>query len=191
MEYSVDPLNLPTEPMNTEQMQDWILFGLMVAGKPAVITRKKLSQIYVSSPASTPFKSIEALIDADILLPTLQRIKTGQYQRLDKAFRQVVLLDLDNLTLESLEAIPGLGPKTARMTLLYQKPGVEVAPLDTHVLKHLKALGYEKVPKSTPPAGKSYLYWESVFIQEAKKSGMSVRAYDTMVWQRYQKGSTQ
>ena len=41
----------------------------------------------------------------------LRRFKMGQYTRINKAFRAAVNLDLDNLTIESLEAVPGLAPR--------------------------------------------------------------------------------
>jgi 3-methyladenine DNA glycosylase/8-oxoguanine DNA glycosylase len=120
-----------------------------------------------------------------LLLKYLQEAKVGQYRRIERAFREACQLDLDKISIETLEAVHGIGPKTARMILLYYLPDSEVVPLDTHILKHLRALGHEGVPKATPPAGPTYQRWEAAFVGEAKKAGMSVRDFDTYVWKLY------
>ena len=111
----------------------------------------------------------------------------GQYTRINKAFRAAVNLDLDNLTIESLESVPGLGPKTARMVILYYEPNAECIPLDTHILKWLRANGYD-APKSTPQAGKKYRELELAFLAEGKKRGLTPAEWDTQVWKSYAKG---
>src|SRR5271157_3121363 len=74
-----------------------------------------------------------------------------------------------------------------KMFLLYTRPDQEMIPLDTHVLKWMKANGY-KAPKSTPPPGKKYHELEQQFIAEGKKRGLTPKEWDTQVWQQYAKG---
>ena len=114
----------------------------------------------------------------------LWKHKMGQYKRLNKAFRGMVKINPRTVTLEELEAIHGVGPKTARMLLLYTRPNLEVVPLDTHILKWLKAHGYD-APKSTPSAGKKYRDLERCFIEEAKRRGLTARQFDMEVWSTY------
>jgi thermostable 8-oxoguanine DNA glycosylase len=109
----------------------------------------------------------------------------GQYTRIARAMNEVVhkIKDPLNTTVAELETVKGIGPKTARMIMLYYKPETACVPLDTHVLKWLRAQGY-KAPVTTP-SGKHYLELEQVFIAEAKKRRMSAKDLDTQVWKKY------
>lgn len=89
----------------------------------------------------------------------------------------------DLLDLEDLEAIPGIGPKTARCFLIHSRPDQQYAGLDTHVLKFLRDKGHE-VPASTP-TGKKYKELEKVFLQYAAESGMTVADFDLAIWNQY------
>ena len=189
----VDSFNIPKR-MSRGQLEWWILFGICVAGKSAKQTQQKLEAFLDAGVGShwegdcvdSPFCRVKFFIRYKQLGWRLRRFRMGQYKRINKAFRAAVNLDLDNLTLESLESVPGLGMKTSRMTILYYEPNAEVVPLDTHVLKWLKAQGYD-APKSTPGSRKKYLELEQSFVAEAKRRGMTVRELDTQVWKSYAK----
>lgn len=198
----VDSYNIPKR-MTKVQLEWWILFGICVAGKSAKGTEKKLRAFLDDMPyprisgssvteaamekfqtTATPFERIRYLISQGKLLSQMRKHKLGKYKLYRKAFPAAVQIDLDNVTVESLEKVPGIGPKTARMTILYYEPDASVVPLDTHVLKFLRTLGYA-APKSTPQSGRRYLELEQAFIAEAKKRGKTVRELDTEVWQSY------
>lgn len=190
----VDPFNLP-KLMSRPQLEWWILFGICVAGKSAKQTEAKLNEFlnnlgvasrWDGDCIDSPFCRVRFFIRYKQLGWRLRHFKMGQYKRINKAFRKAVNLDLDHLTIESLESVPGLGPKTARMIILYYEPNVECIPLDTHILKWLRANGYT-APKSTPPAGKKYRELELAFIAEGKKRGLNPREWDTQVWKTYAK----
>jgi len=59
-------------------------------------------------------------------------------------------LDLFKVTVDELDAIYGVGPKTSRFFVLHTRPNAYLAVLDTHILKFLKARGVYKVPRTTP-----------------------------------------
>jgi hypothetical protein len=187
----VDAFNLPKR-MTKIQLEWWILFGICVAGKSARQTQDKLNAFLDAGTGcrwegdclESAFARVRFFIKYKKLGWRLRHFRIGQYTRINKAFRAAVNLDLDNLTIEALEAVPGIGPKTARMTILYYEPNASVVPLDTHILKFLRSRGYD-APKSTPPAGGKYLLLEQAFIAEAKKQNMTVRDLDTQVWQQY------
>jgi hypothetical protein len=189
----VDPYNIPKR-MSRPQLEYWILFGICVAGKSAKQTYDKLDRFLDAGIGSrwdgdcvdSPFCRVKFFIKYKQLGWRLRHFKMGQYKRINKAFRAAVNLDLENLTIESLEKVPGLGPKTARMVILYSQPNVECIPLDTHILKWLRANGYD-APKSTPPAGKKYRELELAFIAEGKKRGLTPADWDTQVWKSYAK----
>ena len=190
----VDPYNLP-KLMSRPQLEWWILFGICVAGKSAKQTEAKLNAFLDAGIGSrwegdcieSPFCRVKFYIKFKQLGWRLRHFKMGQYKRINKAFRAAVNLDLDKLTIEALESVPGLGPKTARMIILYYEPNVECIPLDTHILKWLRANGYN-APKSTPQAGKKYRELELAFLAEGKKRGLTPREWDTQIWKSYAKG---
>lgn len=92
-------------------------------------------------------------------------------------------INLKTCTVTDLESIYGIGPKTARCFLLHSRRDAQVAGLDTHILKHLKNLGYD-VPKKTP-IGKKYLDIEKIVLMLAQKAGMSPAEYDLEIWNKY------
>lgn len=188
----VNPEAIP-ETMTRQQLEWWCLFTICVAGKSARQTRKKLNTFLEWSgdydaehgDVMSPFEIVKMLVNQNGLDEELRRVKIGQYGRIGRAFRGVIELDVDYLTVEKLEAVPGIGPKSARMIVLYSQPNAEVVPLDTHILKYLRALGYPDVPKDTPPAGKLYKLMETHFREEARYQEKSVRELDTEVWLQY------
>lgn len=192
MTAAVDPAAIPKK-MTREQLEWWILFGICVAGKGAKQTETKvkmlLNRLFYLYGKRTPFELVKVARNNGTLYDHLKVCKIGQYRRIFMAFRAAVDLDLDFISVPALEAIPGIGPKTARMIILYYDPKADCAVLDTHILKWLREKGIPKVPKSTPPAGPTYNRLEKAFQDLAKKARKSVRDLDTEVWKRYAKHS--
>lgn len=189
--YSFDVFNIP--PTLSGPMVEWFtLFGICVGGKGAGQTQVKLDQFLDRNGTGTdeylltPFEIVNKLIYKNQLGPELTRAKFGQYVRVDKAFRAVVRLDVNHLELKELEK--AVGPKTARMVILYSDPKAECVPLDTHILKYLRVIGYVDAPHSTPPMGRTYKFLEEAFVIEAKRQGKTVRQLDTEVWKSFAKG---
>jgi len=172
--------------MTRPELQFWILFTIAVAGKGAKVTEQKMLAFLrdAGRPLMSPFRIIYLYITENSLLRKLKKHKLGKYTLLMKGFPAALDLDLDNLDVEKLMKIPGIGPKGARMILMYGFPDVkDYAVLDTHVLKWMRAHGYE-VPDATPD-GKVYEKLERWVIAEARARGMSPRQFDTFVWQQY------
>ena len=184
----MDVINMP-KVVPIGEREWFVLFAICVAGKSAKQAEKKLNE-YLDGWTGVPFKAVRCDLEIDgVLLARLKLCRIGQYKRIDRAFREVSKLDVTkDLTVEKLEAIPGIGPKTARFIVLYTDPDAQCVPLDTHILKYL-AKHYQgaKVPKSTPAAGRKYRELELLFQESAKARGKSVRQLDTEVWQSYAK----
>lgn len=170
------------------ELEARLLYSLVVAGKSAKFAEKVLVIIMsFASQNESPFDLLKYYSDTDKLEELLIKCKTGNYRKLTRAIPAVMGLDLRECTVEDLEAVPGIGPKTARFFLLCTRPGVEYAALDTHILKWLRSIGVD-APKSTPPAGKKYQELERIFIREAKARGMSARELDWQIWESYAGG---
>lgn len=124
----------------------------------------------------------------DNIRSVLESVKLGQYTRIAKAYEQSLDLDLRQVDWMELEKIHGVGPKTSRFFLLHSRPNVEVAVLDTHILKWLGGQVTDaKVPTVTPQ--KDYRFWETVFLNVAKAKfpGQSIADIDLTIWKSYNK----
>lgn len=114
----------------------------------------------------------------------------GCYNSKAKTMFQLAMsgLNLRTCSASDLESIYGIGFKTSRCFILHSRKDAQVAGLDTHMLKHLRALGYD-APKSTP-VGKKYLTLEKTVLSLAKEAGMSPASYDLKIWNEYSIKST-
>ena len=177
----IDPSNIKSPITDRNTLEEFLVFAICVAGKPAFRTAQKVEQLLDCWLGSTPFKKIRNMIRWNTLGLRLRAYGLGQYRRIEAALRRLVDLDLANLTVEVLEEIPGIGPKTARFVMLYHKPELACVPLDTHILAYLRERGYN-APLHTPGSRVRYNELEAAFKVEANKLGVSVLELDTRVW---------
>lgn len=192
----IDPSKITNFNRTEAELEEFLLFCILVAGKNSQTQSKKLHEFLkdgmklVGLPSDTsPFQYIQYLIDSGFLFfNTLRRHKLGQYNRIEKAFGGILKFRgrLKWVSVADLESIYGIGPKTARFFLLHTKPKQKLAVLDTHILKWLRAQGYN-APKVTPPAGLQYQKWEHCFLGEAIKLDMSPADLDLTIWNSYTK----
>lgn len=186
LHFTVDPAEIIRFDRTDDELESFWLFCCVVAGKTASTQARLLSNFLQGLPsiATSPFERIRRTAMRGELLDRLVDSRLGQFTRLNRCFIESLNLDLRNCTVDQLEAIPGVGPKTARMFLMFSRPNQRFAALDTHVLKHLRANGID-APKTTPPAGPTYRRLEEEFLKLADASGMSVADYDLHVWKLY------
>lgn len=190
MNFLVDPSDVISYDRNHFELELFWLFCGVVAGKTATTQARLLDGFLNSLPATdhavndSPFGRLYRAEDRGILLQKLKESRLGQYNRLYRMFVGSLHLDLHRCSLDELEAIHGVGPKTARMFLMMTRPKQRMAALDTHVLKHLRANGID-APKATPSAGPTYRRLEAEFIRLADEAKMEVADYDLMVWRSY------
>lgn len=194
----IDPEKVTNYYQTDTQLEEFILFWVCAAGKNGRTAARCLDKMLTEHAAfyqnNTPFKWIlnaHALYD---LPKTLKHYGIGCYNSKAKTFYGLALakfkgeLDLRNCSASDLEKIHGIGPKTARCFILHSRKNAQVAGLDTHILKHLRSLGYD-VPKSTP-IGKKYLTFEKIVLSLAKEAGMTPAEYDLHIWNKYSVQST-
>lgn len=165
--------------------QATLIFAAVVAGKSEGFARKVVGRLLEGD--RLPFQTIHGLISDDRLDAALRLVRSGSYTRLGRCLPELIKLNPTTCTVEELEAVPGVGPKTARAFLLWTRPDSRYAALDTHILKYLRFLGYA-APKSTP-TGRKYQDLEIAFIQQAEVLGMTPAALDSQVWEHYAKGA--
>ena len=210
-QYYEDPSKATNYNRSVFELERFLCFCVMVPGKsayrvasilaniceehyynrhrPNMRRTKKLS--YEDSDPTTIYPITDIiwrLLYDDTLAKVLEQHKTGCYTRLNRCFAELVKghiyhRELETVSVDRLESVYGIGPKTARYFILHSRPDQQLAVLDTHILKYLKSLEYD-VPKSTP-AGKKYKKIEEIFLKEAQKLGKSPAELDLEIWNRY------
>lgn len=181
----IDPTKITDFDRNEIELQEYFLFCACVAGKTAYVQAKKLDDFLKPGRirSMTPFEYIKDLQSREHLLPMVEDAKLGQYKRLTQIFELCVDLDLPNVTMEELEAIPGIGPKTSRFFVMHSRPNQQIAVLDTHILAWLRdKYPNITIPKATPQSGSRYKELEDLFLTEAKKRKMNPETLDLQIW---------
>lgn len=175
------------------ELEEVLLFWILVAGKEANMMALKLEQLLnllrsrYGTKFDSPFELLIHAIERDTLMGALKEVRMGKYALMEEAFRHVVrCIDPRTATLEELESVPGIGPKTARAFLMHSRPNQRLAALDTHLLKFLRAMTDDPtIPKTTPPAGKRYRELEQRFLEIADELKASAADLDLAVWKAY------
>ena len=182
----IDPTTITNYNRNQSELEEFLMFAIMVAGKPAKQTAQKLNQfLNMREDCESPLEFLDNLIQDGTLDNAMKVCRLGQYGRLAKAFQGIVQLRnrLHKASVDDLEAITGIGPKTARFFILHSREGASHAVLDTHILKWLRVHG-ENAPKSTP-SGKKYSELEKRFIFWAGQYDMPLAELDLHIWKQY------
>ena len=177
-----EPLHDPT--LDRYELEYRLVYSPIVAGKSAWFAESATRRFLDLRAGYTPLAAVRAMIASGDLGACLRTARTGSYGRLERWFRELVNLDPATCTVHDLEAVHGIGSKTARFFILWTRPDARVAALDTHVLKWLRAKGYD-APKASPPPGERYDRLERSFIAEADAVGMTPRELDYAVWSAY------
>ena len=187
----INPTTITNFNRTEEELEEFLIFAILVAGKGAEQQAKKLDAFlnyhYPTNRRfkNKPFEYIEWLLDWNMLDIIMKEFKLGQYNRIGHAFTEIVKFKgrLKKITLEELESIKGIGSKTARFFLLHSRKDAQFAVLDTHILKWLREQGYD-APKATPTK-KKYAVLEKIFLTEAWKREMLPADLDLMIWKSY------
>lgn len=182
----IDPANITNFKRSLFELEEFLLFCIVAAGKNAKVQAAKLDAFL--KPARdlniTPFKHIRILASMGKLREHLEKHKLGQYSRLDLAFTEVARsIFPEDCSASALEFVHGVGPKTARFFLVHSRPDQQLAILDTHILRYMREILNIETPKTTP-SGKKYLELEKRFLAFVPP-GMSVAEFDLAIWNHY------
>lgn len=177
MNYLVDPEDVINYNRDDAELELFWLFCLVVAGKTAKTQARLLDEFLRKHPGDTPFQKLRSINN---MVEAIKESRLGQYNRLAKAFQESLNYNLRTCSVQDLEQISGVGPKTARMFVMMTRPNQRLAILDVHILRHLRENGI-KAPKNTP-SGKQYQRLESEFLGLVDCSGMTPAEYDLHIW---------
>lgn len=181
----IDPSDVTNFQRKKEELEEFLLFCIIVAGKKATTQAKKLDAFLNLDPeikGQSPFRIIQDMNRKGTLLDSLKSVGMGQYTRLERVFTEVQTLNLKQCTCLELEAIKGIGPKTARYFLLHSREGQEIAVLDRHILRWMSEKFGIKTPSNTPASQKSYFALEQRYVDYCKEHGVSPADLDLAIW---------
>lgn len=194
----INPDDVTNYNRTKSEKEEFLFFCICVAGKNAHVQARKLEdflnllRIELGNNTLSPFELVKEILDgygpeygAKIIQEKLYLIRMGQYSRITNLFINLAYMDVESITLEELESLHGIGPKTARFYLTHTQEGTQFAVLDTHILKELASRGYT-VPKSTP-TGKKYYEIEKIVLGIVEKEGKTTSEWDLETWKKWRK----
>lgn len=171
-----------------EELEENLLFCVVVAGKKAS-TQIRLLHSFLNSgkPGLSPFDKIRAMNSDGNLPQKLMDSRLGQYTRLVCCFRALISSDinLSNCTVEDLEFIHGIGPKTARFFMTCNREHVRHAVIDTHLLKYMNQYMGITVPSTTPGSQREYTRLEKLYLDHVDSLGVNPAELDLAIWKIY------
>ena len=192
----INPYQITNYNRRSSELEEFLLFCIVVAGKTAYIQAQKLEDFLVSvntrlmMPENiNPFQTLKSAEQHGILMEEILKAKLGQYKKIYSGFKYICSnqYDLNKMTPELLEKIPGVGMKTSRFFLLHSDSfySDKIAILDTHILKFIKENIDDKAPKSTPTIRVTYKYWEDRFLFWCEQNNKNVADFDLEVWKSF------
>jgi hypothetical protein len=165
----IDPCNVTNSSRSHAELEEFLLFGIVAAGKNADQQATKLEGFLGGR---SPFAFIGRSDREGRLEERLKAVRLGKYTLLVRSFRELAAsgIDLRTCTWEELTRFPGIGLKTAKFFVLHTRGGEMHAVLDTHVLGWMRdrwkpASGRPpSVPGHTPQDPAAYRFWETVYF---------------------------
>jgi thermostable 8-oxoguanine DNA glycosylase len=192
----INPYQITSYDRSSSELEEFLLFCIVVAGKTAYIQAQKLEDFLVSvnkglmMPENiNPFQTIKSAEQHGILFEEIKLAKLGQYKKIYSGFKYISdrEYNLSRMTPKILEEIPGVGMKTSRFFLLHSDTFYKdkIAILDTHILKFIKENIDDRAPKSTPVIPLTYRFWESKFLTWCLENKKNVADFDLEVWKSF------
>jgi hypothetical protein len=165
----IDPNNVTNTARTPAELEEFLLFCVVVAGKNADQQARKLEQFLGGR---RPFDLIRASDRQGRLAARLKDARLGKYTLLVRSMRALAgsRVDLGACTWEELTRFPGIGMKTAKFFILHSRPAQMHGVLDTHVLGWMREHWGETrapratVPRHSPQDPAAYRFWETVYF---------------------------
>lgn len=165
------------------ELQAFWLYCILVAGKNADQAMKVLNRLRVREAPNIPIIDALCAMHPTDLHNVLVVNRVGQYQRITRAIRESHGLNFRLASVENLQNVFGVGPKTARFFILHSRPKAQVAVLDTHVLAWLRRHSVD-APSTTPQNPKEYARLESLWLRliGAYFPNLTPAEADLLIW---------
>ncbi len=185
----IDILHVKNFHRTRAQLQEWLMFSIAVGGKRAVQIAPRVETFLRTA---WPDRRYCLWFTAHCFPGrTLDAMKTAGLGRYARTLRTMITLHKQRINVRTcsvqvLERI--VGPKTARLFILYSRKNARCIPIDTHVLKFLRSCGH-RVPRGTPARGPAYEKLEALVLHEADARKLSAITLDTKIWTKYAKVS--
>jgi hypothetical protein len=165
----IDPNNVTNASRTEAELEEFLLFCVVVAGKNADQQAAKLERFLGGR---RPFAHIRASHKAGTLDEQLKEVRLGKYALLGRSFRELAhsRIDLAACSWEELTRFPGIGMKTSKFFVLHSRAGQMLGVLDTHVLAWMRehwsppGRGRVEVPRHSPQDPRAYRFWETVYF---------------------------
>jgi hypothetical protein len=165
----IDPCDVTNSSRSPAELEEFLLFCVVVAGKNADQQARKLEGFLGGR---SPFAFIAQSDRDGSLEKRLRAVRLGKYSLLVRSFRQLAAsgIDLRSCSWEDLTHFPGIGLKTAKFFVLHSRDGEMHGVLDTHVLGWMRehwepASGRPPaVPRHSPQDPAAYRFWETVYF---------------------------
>lgn len=167
------------------ELECFLLFCVVVAGKKASVQVELLRSFLDGN--QCPFEYIRQLDFRGALQQKLKESRLGQYRKTTVCFKELACsnLDLFTCTIDDLENIYGIGPKTARFFVSCTRENSRYAVIDTHLLKYMSEYLGWKVPTSTPSSKSVYKRIENDWIVYVDNLNVNHAEFDLAIWKIY------
>jgi hypothetical protein len=183
----IDPTKITSFNLSQSELEEVLLFWVCAAGKNGTTAARTLENLLVSwhIPGESPFSVVRLIAEKTNLAEEMRKAGIGCFNNKAKTFIALATSDLDlkTCTVDDLEAIPGIGPKSARCFLMHSRPNQSYAGLDRHILNYMSDCGI--LTSKNTPTGKKYKDLEQQFLRLAKMSKKSVADLDLLIWKVY------
>lgn len=194
----IDPCNITDFNRTQSELQEFLLFAIVVAGKNAKTQATALERFLARRRRDeAPFEYLVRLWRSSYgMNAAVREARLGQYRRIIGAFSDIArsiayqqanspFASLHTVQTVELERIHGVGPKTSRFFILHTQADASVACLDTHILKFLRAMNIKGVPDVTPQNMKTYGYLEGEYLRICRTLHVHPATFDLAVWNLY------
>ena len=187
MLYEIDPNDVTRFNRSDSELEAFLLFAILVAGKKASMQSRKLKDFLTRNCAyedESPFDIIRRLIKDGDLAYAIRVDGLGQYRKLETCLPILVnaQLDLNTCSVEELEAIPFIAMKTSRFFVLHSRQDAQYAALDVHILRYMRENMDIDTPRQTPSSKKQYLKLEQTFLKHCETNGLTPSNFDLAIW---------
>jgi hypothetical protein len=186
----IDPCNVTDSARTPAQLEEFLLFCIVVAGKNADQQAHKLERFLKGR---MPFALIREIDRKGKLEEQLKEVRIGKYSLLVRSFRELAAsgIDLRTCSWEELTRFPGIGLKTAKFFVLHSREAEMHGVLDTHVLGWIRdhwapaAPRPLSVPRHSPQDPAAYRFWETVYFGMVSARHHGGKSHAVINWAQF------